>query len=127
MSLTPVTRNFASVTRRVFWIASFSAVTRLRVLRRQNAFASGTRKRENVRVCPALAIWYGQLYSVYTLNERTTRRFHLKCVQCEHIEPKSKEVSFNMKGIFSCVRYYRKEIFAKGRGPVGLLILKEKY
>ena len=46
---------------------------------------------------------------------------------CEHIEPKSKEVSFNMKGIFSCVRYYRKEIFAKGRGPVGLLILKEKY
>ena len=53
--------------------------------------------------------------------------FHLKCVQCEHIEPKSKEVSFNMKGIFSCVRYYRKEIFAKGRGYVGLLILKEKY
>ena len=46
---------------------------------------------------------------------------------CEHIEPKSKEVSFNMKGIFSCVRYHRKEIFAKGRGPVGLLILKEKY
>ena len=75
------------------------------------------------------AIWYAQLYSVYsvyTLNQGT-RRFHLKCVQCEHIEPKSKEVSFNMKGIFSCVRYYRKEIFAKGRGPVGLLILKEKY
>ena len=66
------------------------------------------------------------VYSVYTLNQGT-RRFHLKCVQCEHIEPKSKEVSFNMKGIFSCVRYYRKEIFAKGRGPVGLLILKEKY
>ena len=46
-------------------------------------------------------------------------------VQFEHIEPKSKEVSFNMKGIFSCVRYYRKEIFAKGRGYVGLLILKK--
>ena len=70
-------------------------------------------------VCPTV-------HSVYTLNQGT-RRFHLKCVQCEHIEPKSKEVSFNMKGIFSCVRYYRKEIFAKGRGPVGLLILKEKY
>ena len=59
------------------------------------------------------------MYSVYTLNQGT-RRFHLKCVQCEHIEPKSKEVSFNMKGIFSCVRYYRKEIFAKGRGPVNI-------
>ena len=51
----------------------------------------------------------------------------LKCVQCEHIEPKSKEVSFNMKGIFSFVRYFRKEIFTKGRVPVGLRILKEKY
>ena len=26
------------------------------------------------------AIWYSQLYSVYTLN---TGRFHIKCVQCE--------------------------------------------
>ena len=41
-------------------------------------------------------------------------------VQCEQIEPRSKEVSFNTQGIFSLVRYYRKEIFVKGRGPVGL-------
>ena len=52
-------------------------------------------------------------------------RFHLKCVQCEHIEPKSKEVSFNTQGIFSYVRYYRKEIFVKGRGPVGLRISRK--
>ena len=62
------------------------------------------------------------------------------CTVCTHLtkeqegfiysvynEPKSKEVSFNMEGIFSCVRYYRKEIFVKGRGPGGLRILKEKY
>ena len=44
------------------------------------------------------------------------------CTVCVQVEPKSKEVFFNMQGIFSCVRlrYYRKEIFAKGRGPCGL-------
>ena len=46
---------------------------------------------------------------------------------CIHIAPRSKEVSFNTQGIFSCVRYYRKEIFVKGRGPVGLRISKDKY
>ena len=44
-----------------------------------------------------------------------------------HIVPNRKDVSFNMQGIFNCVRYYRKKIFVKGKGPVGLLILKEKY
>ena len=46
-------------------------------------------------------------------------------VQCVHIEPRSKEISFNMQGIFSFVGYYRKKISVKGRGPVGLRILKE--
>ena len=48
MSLTPVTPNFASVTRRVFRdrvVFSGGASSR---------FASGTRRRENVGVCPAL-------------------------------------------------------------------------
>ena len=31
--------------------------------------------------------------TVYTLNQGI-RRNHLKCVQCDHLEPKSKEVSF---------------------------------
>ena len=31
-------------------------MARLRVSRRQNAFASGTQRRENVRVCPALTV-----------------------------------------------------------------------
>ena len=30
-----------------------------------------------------------------------------------------------MQGIFSFVRYFRKKISVKGRGPVGLRILKE--
>ena len=47
-------------------------------------------------------------------------------VQCVHIEPMSKEVSFNTQ-IFSFAIYYRKEIFVKGRGPVGMRISKEKY
>ena len=51
---------------------------------------------------------------------------YVQHVQCVHIEPRSKEVSFNTQGIFSCVRYYRKEIFAKGRGPVGLENIKGK-
>ena len=47
-------------------------------------------------------------------------------VQCVvHIEPRSKEVSFNTQGISSFVK--GKEIFVKGRGPVGLRISKEKY
>ena len=47
MSLTPVTRNFASVTRRVFRdrvVFSGGASSR-----RQNAFASGTRRREGAK------------------------------------------------------------------------------
>ena len=38
-----------------FAITVFSVVASLRVLHRQNAFASGTRRHENFRVCPALA------------------------------------------------------------------------
>ena len=38
--------------------------------------------------------------------------------QCVHIEPRSKEVSFNTQGIFSFVRYYRKETEAGNKiGP----------
>ena len=58
-------------------------------------------------------IFYAQLYctvySVYTLNPGA-RRFPLA-----------------YKEYFNFVRYYRKEIFVKGRGPVGLRISKEKY
>ena len=43
------------------------------------------------------------------------------------IEPKSKDVSLNMQGVFSFVRYDRKEIFVKGTGAVGVRILKKKY
>ena len=42
------------------------------------------------------------------------------CTVCSvHIERRGKEVFFDMHGIFSLVKYYRKEIFVKGRGPVG--------
>ena len=64
---------------------------------------------------------------VCTLKKPRNKEVSLECVQYEHIEPKSKEVSSNMKGIFICVRYHRKKIFAKGSGPVGFRILKEKY
>ena len=60
MSLTPVTGNFVSVTRRVS-IALSSAVACLRISGRQNAFASGTRRRENILVCPALLARYHSL------------------------------------------------------------------
>ena len=40
----------------IFAIASFSAVARLRVSRRQIAFASRTPRREYVRVCPPLVV-----------------------------------------------------------------------
>ena len=43
-----------------------------------------------------------------------------------HTEPRSKEVSFNTQEIYCFVRYYRKEIFVTGRGPVGLRISKRK-
>ena len=39
-----------------FSITSFSAVACLRVSRRQIAFASGTRRRKNVCVCPPLIV-----------------------------------------------------------------------
>ena len=52
MSLTPVMQNFASVTRRVF--RDHVVFRGGASLRRQNAFASGTQRREDVHVCPAL-------------------------------------------------------------------------
>ena len=54
MSLTPVTQNFASLTRRVFRdCVVFSCGASLRFTS-SKCFHAGTRRRENVRVCPAL-------------------------------------------------------------------------
>ena len=49
-----VSRTALSCTFQQQKFASFSAMSRLCVLRRQIAFALGMRRRENVHVCPAL-------------------------------------------------------------------------
>ena len=60
------------------------------------------------------------VYILYTLNQ-SFEKFLLKNKEYSRSN-KSKKVSFNTQGIFSFVRYYRKEIFVKGREPVGLRI-----
>ena len=74
MSLTPVTRNFASVTCCVFRdrVVFSGGVSS----RRQNAFASGTRRRKNVRLCPAL-ILMRQL--VVTISKKKNKCNSMQC------------------------------------------------